>query len=142
MNIALQTLLWGSVIGVIHFIIVGALYGNPLVDRIYKEEQERSPGVRKWDNPKEYLIKMFLGTQIEVFILTGSYLFLRGYLQFESLITAVILGSIFAGIRVYSRFWNMWIQSTYPIRMLGIEFINGTISTFIIVIGLSLLPIS
>ena len=134
-------LLWGTVIGIIHFMVVGGLYQNPLVANIYAAAQAE-PGVKAWTDPKKYVLSMFLGTQVEVFILTGAYLYLRQFLDGPGdTTTALVLGGLFAGIRVYPRFWNMWIQSSYPNRLLAIEFVNGTISTFVIVVGLSLLPV-
>ncbi len=137
----LSILLWGAVIGIIHFVIVGILYQNPIVAKMYKEASGK-PGVKVWKNQKEYLLKMFLGTQIEIYILTSSYLYLRIlFNEPAGWISAVILAAVFAAIRVYPRFWNMWIQSTYPGKLLAVEFINGILSTFVIVIGLKLLPV-
>jgi hypothetical protein len=45
---------------------------------------------------------------------------------------ALALGVLFAAIRVYPRFWNMWIQTTYPTRLLVIEIINGTIGSLVV----------
>ena len=140
MNTLVTILLLGLLIGIIHFIITGTLYQNPFVARLYREEEERkSPGLRIWHNKKKYLLNMFLGTQVEIFIMTFGYLFLRDYLPFSSLATAAIIAGIFSAIRVYPRFWNMWIQSTYPNRLLVVEIVNGIISTFVIVIGLYVL---
>ncbi len=138
MNLILKTLLWGSIIGVIHFVIVGLLYQNPFVAKLYKEA-EGHPGVKKWDNQQRYLVSMFLGTQIEIFIMSIGYIFLISVLG-KTFSSTLILALIFSGIRVYPRFWNMWIQSTYPNKLLVTEFINGIIGTFVIVFGLYLLP--
>ncbi len=135
-----DVLLWGLIIGIVHFVVVGILYINPLVARQYEREKD-SPGVKNWKNQKEYLIKMFLGTQIEVFILTAAYLYLRQmYPAPTSIGTASTLAVVLTFVRVYPRFWNMWIQSTYPNRLLFIELLNGTIGTIVIVMGLWLLP--
>ena len=133
-------LMWGFVIGIIHFVIIGALYQNPFVAKLYRAA-EGQPGVRAWADKKKYILSMFLGTQVEVFILTGAYLYLRQFLAGPNdMMTALVLAGLFAGIRVYPRSWNMWIQSTYPNKLLAVEFVNGTISTFVIVVGLKLLP--
>ena len=137
MEMLFNIFLWGFIIGVIHFIILGALYANPFIDRLYKKAQSEFPGVRKWDNQKEYLLKMFAGTQVEVYIISAGFFYLRQFLPFQPMELALITGIIFSGIRIYPRFWNMWIQSTYPATLLAIEFINGIIGTFIITIGLS-----
>ena len=135
-------LLGGIIIGVVHFIILSALYLNPFVARKYKAAGETSPAIKKWPKQGEYILKMFLGTQVEIFILTAAYFFLRTFLpQPLSIKTAIILAGIFSAIRIYPRFWNMWIQSTYPGDLLAIEFINGIIGTYVIIIGLNLMPL-
>ncbi len=125
--------LWSIPAGIIHFIILGALYANPVVDRIYGAAQDNEPGVRKWKSKPRYLVTQFLGTQVEVFILVLSYVWLRPYIPATGLPPVLILGLTFAAIRVYPRFWNMWIQTTYPKSLLGIEAVNGTIGTFIVI---------
>ena len=128
----IQIALWGAVTGLIHFVLVGALYGNPIVDKLYKEAQQNEPGVKHWPSIPKYMITQFLGTQIEVYILAATYIWLRPLVPFTGYTCALVLGAVFSGIRVYPRFWNMWIQSTYPNRLLAIEFVNGIISTFAI----------
>ena len=132
-------LLWGAVAGLIHFFAIGALYGNPIVDRIYSEAMKNEPGVKDWPSKPKYLITQFLGTQVEIYILTIGYVWLRPLISVEGLAGASVLGLLFTLIRVYPRFWNMWIQSTYPNRMLAIEVVNGTISTFVVTTALHFL---
>ena len=138
MSIILSVLLWGTVIGVVHFVVVGLLYQNPYVARLYKKHGE-DPGVRKWVSTARYMILMFVGTQIEVYLISASYLYLTSLLG-KTLTYSCILGLIVAAIRVYPRFWNMWIQSSYPRRLLAVEVVNGTIGSFVIVLGLHVLP--
>ena len=40
-------LLWGLAAGVIHFVVIEILYGNPLTDRISAGAEAESPAVRK-----------------------------------------------------------------------------------------------
>jgi hypothetical protein len=138
MTLVMTGLLWGTVIGVIHFVVVGALYGNPIVDRVYAGAAGE-PGVRIWTSKPRYLLTQFLGTQVEIYILSLAFIWLRPMVAIPGLGGALALGLVFAGIRVYPRFWNMWIQSTYPGRLLAIELINGTLSTFVVSVGLQLL---
>ncbi|MFC2131758.1 hypothetical protein ACFLSQ_10015 [Bacteroidota bacterium] len=140
MDFIWQTLFYGLVIGIFHYILLGILYMNPIVSQIYNEAQEKNDSVKLRNSTSNYLSKQFLGTQIEIWIITAGFLFLKQYLPFSPLETGFILGAIFGGIRIYERFWNMYIQTTYPKKLLVIEFINGIIGTFVITIGLSLLP--
>ena len=131
-----STLLWGSLIGLVHFALIGALYGNPIVDRIYREAMEGEAGVKKWSSKPRYLVTQFAGTQLEIYALSFAYFWLRPLLGAEGIHGALLLGALLAAVRVYPRFWNMWIQSTYPNRLLAIEFVNGIISTLVVVMGL------
>jgi len=139
MSVIGTALLWGTAVGLIHFLVVGALYGNRLVDGVYAAAMAGEPGVRKWPSKPRYMITQFLGTQVEVYLLSLAFVWLRPMVAVEGLGGALLLGLILAGIRVYPRFWNMWIQSTYPNRLLAIELVNGTLSTFVVVIALQLI---
>lgn len=126
-------LVWGAVAGVLHFALVGALYGNPVIDRLYASAAEESPSLKRWASKPAYLLTQFLGTQVEVFILAIAFVWLRPLVDTQGYGGAILLGSLFAAIRVYPRFWNMWIQTTYPNRLLAVEFVNGVIGTLAIV---------
>jgi hypothetical protein len=130
-------LVYGALIGLLHFVIVGVLYGNPVVDARYQQAMREHAGVRRWDSRPRYLVTQFLGTQLEVYALTAAFFILRPL--FASLADLVGLAALLAAVRVYPRFWNMWIQSTYPRNLLAIEFVNGTLSTFAVILGLGLL---
>lgn len=134
-----STLLWGAVVGVIHFVLVGVLYGNPFVDRFYREAAGKEPGVKVHPSKPKYFVQMFLGTQVEIFILALAFFWLRPLVSIEGLLGSTLLGLLFAGIRVYPRFFNMWIQSTYPNRLLVIELVNGVLGTLIVVTTLQLI---
>ncbi|MCB9653086.1 MAG: hypothetical protein H6729_02995 [Deltaproteobacteria bacterium] len=139
MNVLSSTLLWGTVAGVIHFVVVGALYGNPFVDRLYRRATESEPGVRRWASRRRYMLAMFAGTQVEVYFLALAYFWLRPAVADASLAGTLSLGTLLAAVRVYPRFWNMWIQSTYPRRLLAVEVVNGTVGTVVIVLVLHFL---
>jgi hypothetical protein len=132
-SILRSVLLWGTVIGLIHFVFIGFLYGVPPIRKLYASAQQTDPGVRRWDSRPRYVFTQFLGTQVEVFILTLAFFALRGLFPGRILLLALLL----AAVRVYPRFWNMWIQSTYPGRLLAVEAINGTLGTLAVVCGLS-----
>ena len=40
------------------------------------------------------------------------------------------------------RFWNVWIQSTYPRHLLAVDVVNGTLGTLLVVLVLdALVPV-
>jgi hypothetical protein len=138
MNTIVHIALSGMIVGIVHFAIVGALYSNPIVARLYRSAEANEPGVRRWPSRGLYVVTQLLGTQVEVFILATAYFRLRPHLGI-GLAGTLLLALLLAAVRVYPRFWNMWIQSTYPTVLLKVEFVNGIVSTFTIVIGLDLL---
>jgi hypothetical protein len=125
-------LLWGAAAGLVHFVAIGLLYGNPLVDRQYVAAANGSAAVRPWSSKGRYLVTQFLGTQVEVYLLTATFVWLRPLISIPGFAGALVLGLVLAAVRVYPRFWNMWIQTTYPNRLLAIELANGTIGTLVI----------
>jgi hypothetical protein len=132
----MQVLLWGALAGVIHFVVLGALYGNPFVDRMYVQACDKFPSVKRWESKPRYLLAQLLGTQVEVYLLTIGFFWLRPCVGTPGLSGSLLLGILFTAIRIYPRFWNMWIQSTYPRQLLGTEALNGTIGTFAIIVTL------
>lgn len=135
----LSILIWGSVIGIVHFIFTGIVYGSPAVARIYRAAEKAEPGVRQWSTRKAYIVRQFLGTQVEVFILTACFFWLRPLIPASGVAGAALLGLALAAVRVYPRFWNMWIQSTYPNRLLKVEAVVGTLGTLLVICGLQVI---
>lgn len=134
------SVLWlGLVVGVVHVCVTGAYYGNPWVDRVYARAMEQEPGVKRWGSKPRYLATQIAGTQVELFIMTAAFVWLRPQLGVSALAATGLLGLVFAGVRVYPRFWNMWIQSTYPNRLLALEAVGGIISTAVVVTTLHFL---
>jgi hypothetical protein len=131
-----DVLVWGSLAGLVHFVVIGLLYGNPVVDRLYREETERSSAVKRWASKPRYLLTQFLGTQVEVYLLAVAFVWFRPMVTAGGFGGALLLGLMLAALRVYPRFWNMWIQSTYPVRLLATEAVNGTIGTLVVVVFL------
>ena len=131
-------LLWGLAAGLVHFVVIGILYGNPLTERLSAGAEGENPAVRKWPSQVRYFVTQFFGTQVEVYILTFAFVWLRPLVGLSGIGGGLLLGLLFAAIRVYPRFWIMWIQTTYPFRLLLIEVVNGTIGTLVICLFLQI----
>ena len=134
-----QVIWIGALVGLVHFVILGMLYGNPVVGKMYQQAQATEPSVKKWPKQGKYLLTQFLGTQGEVFIITFGFIWLKPLLGMENLTGAICLGLLFSAIRIYPRFWNMWIQSNYPNKLLAVEFVNGFIGTIVMALTLNFL---
>ena len=123
MGNVLHTLLAGFIISIAWFIVGGILYMNPLVAKIYRGFEDH-PSMKKWESQKKYLLSMYLiGVLIPCLIFSFVY-------EFITPIGIVPFGLILVGIRIIPRFFDMWMQSSYPNKILCIEFINGTILSF------------
>ena len=68
-----------------------------------------------------------------------GYVWLGPLLDVDGLPGTLLLGGLFAGLRVYPRFWTMWVQSTYPRRLLAVEVVNGVLGTLVVVLTLHVL---
>lgn len=139
MTFFLELLVYGLLVGLGHFIVLSVLYQNPYIAKFYKEATTPESAIKVWDSSKKYVLYMASGTQIEVFFITAAYLFFKLYVPEPTLYQALLLSILFTGLRVYPRTFLMWIQTDYPNRLLVIETINGTIGTFIMVLGVYLL---
>lgn len=129
----------GFIASLVWFVIGGVLYMNPLVAGFYKKN-EKHPGVKKWANVKEYLLKMYVfGTLVQCLIFALAYSFISPILPGNILSKTLIFGLILIGIKIYPRFSDMWLQANYPNELLLVEFINGTIGSFVIAFILTLL---
>ena len=73
----ITVLLWGAVAGLVHFVLIGILYGNPITERISAKAEAESPAVRKWPSKVKYFVTQFFGTRVEVYILTFAFVWLR-----------------------------------------------------------------
>lgn len=126
---------WGAAAGLVHFVIIAFPYANPVTDRLSRGLEE-GPAVRQWPSKPKYFFTQFLGTQVEVYIMTVCFLWLRPLISDPGYSGALELGALLTAMRVYPRFWNMWIQTSYPRRLLAIEVVNGTMGWLAIAVFL------
>jgi hypothetical protein len=122
---------WGAAAGVAHFVVIAILYANPLVDGLSRVANQ-DPTVKRWPSQPRYFLTQFLGTQVEVYVMTIAFFWVRPMTPLPGYLGGLAVGGLLAALRVYPRFWNMWIQTTYPNRLLLIEVINGTLGTLFI----------
>jgi hypothetical protein len=80
-------------------------------------------------------LTQFLGTQIEVYILTAGFIWLRPSVEIRGT-AGRSCWAFFAALRIYPRFRNIWIQTTYPNRLPAIEVVNGTLGALVIAVFL------
>lgn len=132
MTINLWQTIWAAVVAsIVWFIIGGSLYMNPIIAKIYKKA-EGSPGLKKWPNTAKYVLLQFVGILLQCLLWAFVFVLIKPILPEAKLSAGLIFGLILMVIKIIPRAYDMWIQTTYPGKLLSIEFINGTIGSFII----------
>jgi len=127
----LQTIWGGFVASIVWFIVGGALYMNPFVAKIYKDA-ENSPALKKWSSVPRYLGLQYVGILAQCLLWAFVFALAKPVLPDGVLVKGLIFGLILIAVKIFPRFFDMWIQSTYPNKLLAIEFVNGTIGSFVI----------
>lgn len=127
----LQTVLGGFVASVAWFIVGGALYMNPFVARIYKDAGN-SPAMKKWTSVPKYLGLQYAGVLAQCLLWAFVFALVKPVLPEGILLKGVSFGLILVAIKIFPRLFDMWIQTSYPNRLLAVEFVNGTIGSFVI----------
>jgi hypothetical protein len=127
----LPAVLGGFVASVVWFIAGGALYMNPLVAKIYKNA-ESSPALKKWPSVPGYLGLQYVGILAQCLLWAFVFALAAPVLPGGLLIQGLVFGLILVAVKIFPRFFDMWIQSTYPGKLLAVEFVNGTIGSFVI----------
>lgn len=130
-DVIFQSLFGAFIASIIWFIVGGLLYMNPFVARIYKDA-ETSPALKKWASIPNYLSLHYVGILIQCLLWAVVFALIKPVLPETILLKGIIFGVILIAIKIFPRFFDMWIQSTYPGRLLAVEFINGTVGSFII----------
>jgi hypothetical protein len=98
----------------------------------FSREANKHVSVKQWNPIWKYFVTQFFGTQVEVYIMTIAFFWVRPMTTAPGYLGAFEVGALFAALRVYPRFWNMWIQTTFPNRLLLVEVINGTLGCLFI----------
>ena len=133
-----QILFAGFAASIVWFIVGGALYMNPFVANIYKKA-EKSPALKKWPSTPKYIVFQYVGILIQCLLWALIFFFIKSVLPEGFVMAGLFFGLILVAVKIIPRFYDMWIQSTYPNKLLAIEFINGTIGSFVIGIMLAYL---
>lgn len=127
-----QVLLATGIASIVWFILGGALYMNPVIRGIYSRF-DTSPLMKQWPSVPQYLGVMFLGACLaQCFLAALAFALIKPALP-DSIVGAVaVFGFVLIGIKIFTRFFDMWIQTNYPNKLLAIEFVNGSIGSLVI----------
>ncbi len=130
MNVPI-TLLAGVAAAAAWFVVGGALYMNPLVARAYKNAQA-SPALKKWPNVPKYIGLQFVGILVQCLAWAFVFNLVKAALPGGVLAQGAWFGLILTAAKILGRLVDMWLQTTYPGRLLALELVNGVIGSFVI----------
>lgn len=133
MEVSLQAVWGGFVASIVWFIIGGALYMNPVIARIYKTFDD-VPVMKQWPDVPRYLFLMYAGTLAQCVLWAFVYIWVKPVLPDSIVGIGVVFGLMLVATKIFPRFFDMWIQTTYPNKLLGIELINGSIGSIVIAV--------
>lgn len=128
----IPTLIGAITASIVWFFVGAAVYMNPVVARIYTRYED-TPSVKDRGDTKTFLINTFLySILIQCILFAFVYAYIQPVLPDSIALTTLYYGLILAAIKIIPRFFDMWMQSTYPPALLTIEAINGAIGSFVI----------
>lgn len=132
MEISLQVVWGGFVASIVWFIVGGALYMNPVIAGIYKKYEDL-PVMKRWPDVAKYLGTMYLGgCLVQCLLAAFVFALVKSALPGGMFLQGIIFGLALIAIKIFTRFFDMWIQTTYPNKLLAIEFVNGSIGSMVI----------
>lgn len=128
----ITTLFVGILAAVAWFVVGGIVYMNPATAKIYKS-YARHPSMKVWKTRQGYLLSVFFLGGV-LLCVPGAFIYylLKPSLSGEFLIDSLFFTSILVVVGIIPRGVNMWIQSSYPNKLLLIELFNGTILSFVV----------
>lgn len=134
-----QGIIEGVVATIVWFIIGAVVYMNPFVAKIYKKYEE-TPSVKNRKDVKTFILNTFVfSILIQCLLFAFVYLFIQPILPGTLILNTVYFGIILVAVKIIPRFFDMWVQSSYPPTLLTIEIINGAIGSFVIAFVFALL---
>ncbi|WP_280271904.1 hypothetical protein [Nocardia wallacei] len=135
----LKIVAWGLVAGLVNSAAMAILYGNPWVARIHAADHRANVAGPSTRSGSRNFSAHFLGTQLEVYVVTIGYAWLHPLLPLHGLIGALALALLFAALRTCAPVWALWLQATHSVRYLAVEVAAGILSSIAVSLTLYLL---
>ncbi|MFC1741876.1 hypothetical protein ACFL3V_05045 [Nanoarchaeota archaeon] len=134
-----EFLLAGLVASIVWFIVGGALYMNPAAVKIHKKEA-KSPAMSKMKHGRKWMVMMYLfGCFVPSLIFAAIYVVMKPVLPGTVALNTMYFGMMIVGMKLIPRLADMALLTSYPQKLLALDFTNGTISAFVVALVLSLM---
>ena len=135
----ISILIAGFASSIVWFFIGAIVYMNPFVTNIYKKYED-NPTVKNRKNVKTFLLNtFFLSILFQCLIFAVIYAYILPILPGTLLLNTLYFGLILILVKIIPRFFDMYVQSHYPMALLIIEIINGSIGSIVIAFVIAIL---
>ncbi len=128
-----KTIFGGFVASIVFFIYRSIIYKNTSVEKM-RRDPNSPPALKKWHNVPKKIIFQYLVILIQCIL--WAVVFVLGIL-FDVLpdgfyMKGFTLGSVMAIVNIVPIYLKMWIESTYPNKLLAIGFAKGVVGNYIL----------
>ncbi|WP_280263958.1 hypothetical protein [Nocardia wallacei] len=137
--VVVEVLVWGLVAGLANSAAMVALYLTPWVKRIQAAHKAIGDAGHEPRPRANGFALQFLGTQVEVYIMTVGFAWLSPLAGPSGLAGALLLAVLFGALRVVAPVWALWVQGTYSRGYLAVEVTGGLLGSVVVVLTLYLL---
>lgn len=135
----ISILIAGFASSIVWFLIGAIVYMNSIVTNIYKKYED-NPSVKNRKNVKTFLLNtFFLSILFQCLIFAVIYAYILPILPGTLLLNTLYFGLILILVKIIPRFFDMYVQSHYPMALLIIEIINGSIGSIVIAFVIAIL---
>lgn len=107
------------------FIVGGIVYMNPFVAKIYRKYKDH-PCMKKWSSQRSYLLGVYLIAGL-VPILAASFIY-----YYIAPVGIFYLTLLLVGLHIVPRMCDMYVQTSYPNKLLFVELVNGVVLSFVV----------
>ena len=127
-----KTIFGGFVASIVFFIYRSIVYKDTSVEKMRRDPQAPL-ALKKWQNVPKKILPQYLVILIQCIL--WAIVFVLGLL-FDVLpegfyMKGFTLGSVMAIVNIVPIYFKMWIESTYPNKLLAIGFAKGVIGNYI-----------
>ena len=128
-----QTIFGGFVASIVFFIYTSIIYKDTSVEKM-RRNPNAPPALKKWQNVPKKMISQYLFILIQCIL--WAVVFVLGLL-FDILpdgfyMKGFTLGSVMAIVNIVPIYLKMWMESTYPNKLLAIGFAKGIVGNYIL----------
>lgn len=121
--VAVATIAW--------FLVAGALFFNPIVDKIYRSEEDH-PAVRNLPQNPGTIARILGAVLVQCVLWAGLYLFIKTGLGDTLVSRGLAFTAIISLVKIVPRDIDRMLLTTYPPKRLGIEIIAGFVCAAVV----------